>query len=86
IRDEAHRRAIGYHRSLRNKGLTHSDLNDIPGVGPKRKQRLLQHFNGLQEVSQASVTALEQVPGIHHNLAEAIASFFKEGRSFTEGG
>lgn len=86
IRDEAHRRAIGYHRNLRNKGLTHSDLNDIPGVGPKRKQRLLQHFNGLQEISQASVTALEQVPGIHHTLAEAIASFFKEGRSFTEGG
>ncbi len=80
IRDEAHRRAIGYHRKLMKKGLTHSDLNQIPGVGPKRKQRLLQHFNGFQGVSQASAAQLKEVPGINHSVAESIASFFKRSR------
>lgn len=84
IRDEAHRRAIGYHRMLMTQGLTQSDLDRIPGIGPKRKQRLLRHFNGIQGVSRASVDALEQVPGIPHPVAEAIVSFFKAARSSTE--
>ncbi|MDZ7700048.1 MAG: excinuclease ABC subunit UvrC [Deltaproteobacteria bacterium] len=77
IRDEAHRRAIGHHRQLRKRGLTQSDLDKIPGIGTKRKQRLLQHFHGLRGVSQASVEALQEVPGISRTLAESIANFFK---------
>lgn len=83
IRDEAHRRAISHHHRLRKKGLTRSDLDGIPGVGPKRKQRLLRHFNGFEGVSRASVTALQEVPGISHTLAESIAAFFEGTRSLS---
>ncbi len=77
IRDEAHRRAIGHHRQLRKKALTQSDLDHIPGIGLKRKHALLQHFNGLRGVSQASVDTLQEVPGISRKLAEAIVGFFE---------
>lgn len=81
IRDEAHRRAISHHHRLRKNGLTQSDIDGIPGVGPKRKKRLLKHFNGFEGVSRASAAALMEVPGISRILAETIAAFFKETRS-----
>ncbi len=72
IRDEAHRFAITAHRGQRNKAQQHSSLEDIPGIGAKRRRALLQHFGGLQEVRRAGVEAIAKVPGISLQLAQLI--------------
>lgn len=72
IRDEAHRFAITGHRARRGKQRNRSALEDIPGVGPKKRRDLIQHFGGLQEVARASVKDLATAPGISLRLAEAI--------------
>jgi excinuclease ABC subunit C len=76
IRDEAHRRAISYHRKLREKRLTRSELDQIPGIGKERKARLLRHFKGIDPIARATVEDLARVPGISRALAEAISSHF----------
>jgi excinuclease ABC subunit C len=76
IRDEAHRRAVGYHRKLRAKGLRLSDLDRIPGIGPGRKRLLLKHFGSLEEIAGAQTEALAEVPGISISLAREISGFF----------
>lgn len=72
VRDEAHRFAITGHRGRRSKASTRSTLEDIPGVGPKRRRQLLNHFGGLQGVSRAGIEELASVPGINQLLAEHI--------------
>lgn len=72
IRDEAHRFAITAHRGQRNKAQQHSSLDDIPGIGAKRRRAILQHFGGLQEVRRAGVEAIAKVPGISLQLAQKI--------------
>jgi excinuclease ABC subunit C len=76
IRDEAHRRALGHHRKLRAKGLTLSDLDRIPGVGPRRKRLLIQHFGSLEAIAGAEEAELGEVPGISASLAGEISRFF----------
>ncbi len=78
IRDEAHRFAISGHRRRRDKGRGRSTLQDIPGVGEKRRRALLTHLGGLQEVSKAGVEDLAEVPGISPVLAERIYAFFHD--------
>ncbi|MFH1491123.1 MAG: excinuclease ABC subunit UvrC [Pseudomonadota bacterium] len=77
IRDEAHRRAVTYHRRLRKGGLKKSDLDRVPGIGPGRKRALLKHFGGIEAVSGAGIEDLLQVPGINRFLAQNIIQFFK---------
>ena len=72
IRDEAHRFAVSYHRRLRGKRTLGSILDAIPGIGPARKQALLQHFGSLRRVQEATVAELAQVPGMTRRAAEAL--------------
>jgi len=72
LRDEAHRFAIGAHRRSRANSRNRSPLEEIAGIGSKRRQRLMQHFGGLQGVSCAGVDDLGRVPGISHQLAKRI--------------
>ena len=76
IQDEAHRVAIEYHRSLRSKTQVKSVLDDIPGVGPARRKALMRHFKSLEEIRQASVEELMEIPEMNERTAEEIVTFF----------
>ncbi len=72
LRDEAHRFAIGYHRSLRQRRLRESALDEIEGIGPKRKLELLRHFGSVRRLSKATPAQIAAVPGIGDSMAEQI--------------
>ena len=75
IRDEAHRFAITHHRALRGKASVHSQLEDIPGVGPKRRKALLNAFGSLKAIREASYEELLAVPGISKSVADAVLAW-----------
>ena len=79
IQDEVHNYAISYHRSLRNKSLTKSTLDNIPGVGEKRKKALLSHFKNIEDIKNASVDELSQIDGLNKSVAENIYDYFRKG-------
>ena len=79
IQEEVHNYAITYHRSLRNKTLIKSILDDIPGVGEKRKKALLAHFKDIESIKKASFEEILDVEGINKLAAENIYNFFKKG-------
>ncbi len=80
LRDEAHRFAIGSHRVRRKMALTTSPLDDVPGIGAKRKRALLHHFGSARSVKQAGLSDLKAVEGISESIAKRIYDFFQDDR------
>jgi excinuclease ABC subunit C len=78
LRDEAHRFAIETHRAKRAKAIGQSKVDEIPGIGAKRKKALLHHFGSAREVSRAGLQDLEAVDGISRTVAKRIYDFFHE--------
>ena len=76
IRDEAHRFAITYHRSLRGKNTIRSILEDIPNIGPSRRRALLKHFGSIETIRKASLEELSQVDGMNKRAALSIIEYF----------
>lgn len=77
VQEEVHRFAIDYHRKLRDKKPLVSVLEQIPGVGPARRNALLAHFGSVEAIKGADVPALRKAPGISKALAEAIVEYFR---------
>jgi len=75
IRDEAHRFAITYHRKLRDAKTTKSILDEIPGIGPRRRKALLERFGSLEAIRQATVEELAAVPGMNRRMAESLLEY-----------
>lgn len=80
IQEEAHRFAITYHRSLRSKSSFQSELDGIPGIGPKRKQALMQAFQSLSKIKSADVETLASVDGMTKAAAQSLVDHFHGGK------
>ncbi len=76
LRDEAHRFAVTFHRSQRKKRTLHSELSQVPGIGPARQRDLLRHFGSLKKIREASLEDLLAVPGITRKVASAVHDYF----------
>ncbi len=77
VRDEAHRFAIGFHKKLRGQRIRNSILDDIEGIGPKRKQALLLHFGSIQKIQKASIEEIVAVGKVGKGLAETVKKALK---------
>jgi len=77
VRDEAHRFAINYHKKLRKKSSFESVLDNIPGIGKKRRNALLTHFGSVEGIKDASIEELIEAPLINQSVAEKIKEYFK---------
>ena len=80
LRDEAHRFAIGAHRAKRKREIGKNPLDEIPGIGPRRKKALLLHFGTVKAVQRASLGDLMGAPGVNAATARAIYDFFNEAQ------
>ena len=78
IQDETHRFAIEYHRMLRSKGQVRSVLDDIEGIGPKRRTALIRHFKSIDNIKEASLDELASVEGMNMKAAESVKLFFTQ--------
>jgi excinuclease ABC subunit C len=79
LRDEAHRFAVTSHRAKRARAMGRSALDSVPGVGPKRKRALLNHFGSVQAIERAGLLDLEGVPGIDKAVARSVYDHFHDG-------
>jgi excinuclease ABC subunit C len=71
---------VDYHKTLRTKSITGSILDEIPGIGKKRREDLLKHFGNLHSIQKATVEALIEVPSINEKTANIIKEFFKDSK------
>ena len=81
VQDEAHRFAIEFHRSLRSKGQVHSILDDIEGIGEKRRRALMKSFESIDEIRTADVDRLMEVPSMDRKSAQSVYDFFRNPKS-----
>ncbi len=79
LRDEAHRYAIGAHRSKRSRAIVASPLDEVPGIGPARKKALLMHFGTARAVRAASLEDLARAPGVSEAVARVVYDFYHSG-------
>lgn len=79
IQDEVHRFAIEYHRSLRSKEQVKSILDDIPGIGEKRRKALMKHFASIEAIKNAAIDELAQVESMNEKAAASVYKFFHQG-------
>jgi excinuclease ABC subunit C len=79
LRDEAHRFAIGAHRTKRSKAIIASPLDEVPGIGPARKKALLMHFGTARAVRDASLEDLARAPGVSEAVARVVYDFYHAG-------
>ena len=77
IRDEAHRFAITYHRKLRSARNLKSELDNVAGIGKKRREELFKKFGTIDKIKAASLDELLTVPGMNRTAAESLINFFK---------
>tara|TARA_A100001037_G_scaffold65775_2_gene57970 strand:+ start:176 stop:2053 length:1878 start_codon:yes stop_codon:yes gene_type:complete len=84
IRDEAHRFAITFHRSLRNKKSNLSIIDSIPGIGPKKKFALFEKYQTIKQIENASITNISKINGFNNSLAQKIKNTIKEWRKSQE--
>ena len=78
IQDEAHRFAIEFHKKLRSQEQVHSILDDIKGIGPARRKELMRHFKNIEEIRNASIEELKEIPAMNEIAAESVYDFFHE--------
>lgn len=78
IQDETHRFAIDYHRSMRNKNMIKSELDDIKGIGQKRKMAIFNKFGSIENIKHSTVEEISNIPGFNKKIAEQILNYFKE--------
>lgn len=78
IQDETHRFAIEYHKKLRSKGQVRSVLDDIPGIGPKRRLALIRYFKSIDRLKEADADEIAKVPGMNRKAADAVVAFFAD--------
>ncbi len=81
LRDEAHRFAITFHKELRRKETLRSELDNIPGIGPKTRKDLLMHFGSVTKVKQASIDALLDVKGVGRQTAKIVFAYYENDNS-----
>ena len=72
VRDEAHRFAITFHRELRDKAMTVSILDEVEGIGPRRKKDIMKHFGSMKRLREASVDEIAAVKGVSEDVARAL--------------
>ena len=78
IQDETHRFAIEFHKSIRSKEEIHSILDDIEGIGEKRRNMLIKHFKTIENIKQASIDEIRNIKGFNKKAAECVFNFFRE--------
>ena len=79
LRDEAHRFALSFHRKIRDKRMTGSAIEEIPGIGPRRRRLLLRTFGSVEGIRRASVEELAAIPTMTRKLAEQVNEYLREG-------
>ncbi len=84
VRDEAHRKAVGYNRQRRGKAMTRSVLDDVPGIGPKRRDALLAYFSSVDQLRRAGLPEIASIPGVGPAAARAVKDYFSEAGSFAD--
>ncbi len=77
VRDEVHNYAITYHRKLRGEGMFKSIFDDLPAIGEKRRDALLEHFTSLSDIAAATVEEIARIPGMNLSVAKAVKTFLK---------